>query len=177
MCVYAAVCTASPQWLIEAKVAAWEGVEFSIVMFSARQTGLHNLVFAFTCIYVCVCTCACVRAHTRVCMCVYFHLSYPVGRTSKRQNTDQELHHSAHSFFPSELSLSIESSQHWAFVWGVDPCTNKPSVCRLLEWDWCLYSRPALPLYRLLCVSLTDCRVSLFFFWLRGCWGAACRGP
>lgn len=124
-------------------------------------------------LYMSVCTCA----HECVCVCVYFQLSYPVGRTSKRKNTDQELHYSAHSFLPSELSLSIESSQHWVFVWGVDPCTNKPSVCRLLEWDWCLYSRSALPLYWLLCVSLTDCRVSLLFFWVAGFWGTACRGP
>lgn len=60
VCVYAAVCAASPQWLIEAKVAAWEGVEFSTAVFSARQTGLHSLVFAFTCIYACVCVRVCI---------------------------------------------------------------------------------------------------------------------
>lgn len=60
MCVYAAVCAASPQWLIEAKVAAWGGVEFSTAVFSAGQTGLHNRVFAFTCMHVCACACVCI---------------------------------------------------------------------------------------------------------------------
>lgn len=108
--------------------------------------------------------CLLLRVYMYVCACACVFPPFVSCRQDFKEAKHWPRPSSRCSLLPSELSPSIESSQHWAFVWGLDPCTNKPSVCRLLEGDWCLYPRPALPLYWLLCVSLTDCRVSPCFY-------------